>query len=175
VRFGSGLALAILLSVPALSAGAHPQPPVPTLDIGNPSPGDLLTPGSMVIQGMAYDETAETGVGVDRVSLFLGNRDEDNGALFLGDARLGLTSSEMVLKEECSNGISLLCPAGAARGDAQFAFAGWSLKTPALKNTGQNTELYVYARSSVSGVEAVEVIPVTLGKGIEGAGGGGQE
>jgi hypothetical protein len=128
----------------------------------------MLTPGVMIMQGMAYDETAETGVGVDRVSIFLGDRDEDNGAVFLGDATLGLASPETVVKEECAKGASLLCPAGAAHGDPQFALAGWSVKTPALKSTGQQTALYVYARSSVSGVEAVEIIPVSLGTGGRG-------
>jgi len=107
----------------------------------------------MVINGVAYDDNAETGVGVDRVSVFLGDRDEENGAQFLGHARLGLPNPQAV-----------------EHGDPQFAFAGWRLTTAPLKATGQDRALYVYARSSVSGVEAVQVIRVTMGSG-GGAGG----
>src|SRR3982074_3695225 len=94
VRFSSRLALAIALGASAAPAGAHPQPPPPKLDVANPEPGALLTAGAMFIQGMAYDDSAEKGVGVDRVSVFLGDRDEQNGALFLGDATLGFPSTK---------------------------------------------------------------------------------
>jgi hypothetical protein len=176
VRFSSGLALAIALGASAVPAGAHPQPPPPKLDVANPRAGALLTAGAMYIQGMAYDDSAEKGAGVDRVSVFLGDRDEQNGALFLGDATLGLPSTETVVREECASGPSRLCPAGVARGDPQFALAGWRVKTPPLKNTGQQTAIYVYARSSVTGIEAVEVIPVVVGgtSGGDTGGGGGE-
>jgi hypothetical protein len=154
LRMSSGLALLLVLGAGVLPASAHPQPPAPTLDVANPSPGDMLTPGSMVITGIAYDDNAETGTGVDRVSVFLGDRDEENGAQFLGQARLGLPNPQAV-----------------ERGDAQFAFAGWSVTTPILKGTGQERALHVYARSSVTGVEVVEVIRVVMGAG-SGAGGG---
>jgi hypothetical protein len=146
VRISSGLALAAALGIGAPAAVAHPQPPAPTLDVANPHPGDMLTPGSMIIQGVAYDDNAETGIGIDRVSVFLGDRDEENGAHFLGHAKLGLPNPQAV-----------------EQGDAQFAFAGWSVTTPPLKGTGQERSIYVYARSSVSGVEGVEIIPVTMG------------
>lgn len=160
VRMSSSLVLAIGLAAGLTPAFAHPQPPLPTLDVANPSEGALLTPGSMIIQGMAYDDNAETGTGVDRVSIFLGDRDEENGAQFLGHARLGLPSMQAV-----------------EGGDVQFAFAGWSLTTPPLKDTGRQQALHVYARSSVSGVENVQVIPVVVGGGASGGGedGGGEE
>jgi hypothetical protein len=154
----SSVALAIGLGLAAVPAAAHPQPPPPTLDVANPGAGAMLTPGAMVIQGIAYDDNAESGAGVDRVSIFLGDRDEENGALFLGDARLGLTNPQAV-----------------EGGDPQFAFAGWSVTTPVLKDTGQERALYVYARSSVSGVETVEIIPVVLGSGSVGGGDEGGE
>jgi hypothetical protein len=157
VRMSGGLALVLVLSTGVLTARAHPQPPAPTLDVANPSWGDMLTPGSMVIQGVAYDDNAETGTGVDRVSVFLGDRDEENGAQFLGHAKLGLPNPQAV-----------------EQGDTQFAFAGWSVTTPPLKPTGQERAIHVYARSSVSGVEAVEVIRVIMGA-AGGAGGGGEE
>jgi hypothetical protein len=159
LRIGSCLALALGLGVGVLPAGAHPQPPAPTLDVANPSPGDMLTPGTMVMQGVAYDDNAETGTGVDRVSVFLGDRDEENGAQFLGHARLGLPNPQAV-----------------EGGDTQFEFAGWSIITPPLRATGQQRAIHVYARSSVSGVEAIEVIPIVMGA-ADGGGdeGGGEE
>jgi hypothetical protein len=162
-----GVIAAVMLGTTALPAAAHPQPPAPTLEVSNPSDGDLITPGRMVIQGIAFDDSAETGVGIDRVSLFIGDRDEENGAIFLGDARLGLPNPQKVPKEECEPETRslVLCPAGTEKGDHQFDLAGWNLTTPVLKATGQASSLYVYARSSVSGVEAVEIIPITMGEG----------
>ncbi len=159
-RIASGVALVVGLGAGVLTAAAHPQPVAPTLDVANPSDGDMLTPGRMVIQGIAYDDTAETGTGIDRVLVFLGNRDEENGAQFLGAATLGLHSPQAVEK-----------------GDAQFALAGWKVLTPVLKATGQHRSLYVYARSSVTGVEAIEIIRIVMGSadsgGDTGGGGGG--
>jgi hypothetical protein len=90
------------------------------------------------------------------VSVFLGNRDE--GALqFLGHAKIGLPSPQSV-----------------EGGDPQFAFAGWSLRTPSLKGTGQLVDLHIYARSSVTGVETVDIIPIKLGE-RNGGGTGAEE
>jgi hypothetical protein len=165
------LAVALLVSA-ATSVGAHPQPPAPTLDIANPGDGEMLTPGRMIIQGVAYDDSAETGVGIDRVSVFIGDRDEDNQAEFLGDARLGLLNSQKVFKEECEPETRsfVLCPEGREKGDSQFDLAGWSLLTPVLKGTGKEVLLFIYARSSVSGAEVVETVKVTLGEGDDEGG-----
>lgn len=154
-----GLVLAFAVSTGPLPALADGQPSGPTLDVSNPRPGNMLTPGSMVIQGVAYDDDAETGVGVDRVSVFLGDRDIGGGAL-LGDAKLGLPNPQAV-----------------EGGDPQFAFAGWSVLTTPLKGTGEQRSLYVFARSSVTGAETVMVIPVVLGEKpkVEGGGDGGDD
>jgi hypothetical protein len=149
-----GLAVVALLALGARPVLAHPEPPGPILDVANPSPGDLLTPGAMFLEGIAYDDSAEHGSGIDRVSVFLGDRDE--GGIFLGDATLGLHSPQSV-----------------DGGDAQFSRAGWRLRTPVLNGVGQHQDLTVYARSSVSGAETVEVIPVIVGE--SGGGSGGSE
>jgi len=174
VPISSSLLAVALLASAATSAAAHPQPPAPTLEIANPSDGEQLTPGRMVIQGIAFDDNAETGIGVDRVSVFIGDRDEDNQATFLGDAKLGLVNPARVFKEECEPATRsrVLCPDGREKGDPQFDLAGWSLLTPVLKDTGEPVTLYIYARSSVSGVEAVETVKVILGEGGEEDGGG---
>jgi hypothetical protein len=117
----------------------------------------MLQPGSLVIQGVAFDDSAEQGVGIDRVLVFLGDRDHDADTQFLGQATLGLPS-----------------PVAIEGGDPQFERAGWSVLTPPLKATGQQRSIYVYARSTVTGQEAVAVIPVIMGEAPQ-PGGGGEE
>jgi hypothetical protein len=57
------------------------------LSVGNPQPGDLLPRGKYVMQGLAFDRAATNGSGVDRVSVFLDNR--DSGGQLIGDGVLG--------------------------------------------------------------------------------------
>lgn len=45
------------------------------LQVGNPSPGDTIHVGGINIDGLAMDHAAQTGSGVDRVDIFLDNRD----------------------------------------------------------------------------------------------------
>jgi hypothetical protein len=59
-------------------------PVAPVLSLGNPNAGDVLQTGDLIIEGVAYDPSAPQGVGVDRVDLFLDNR--DSGGLPLGSA-----------------------------------------------------------------------------------------
>jgi hypothetical protein len=129
----------------------------PVLHVGNPNKGDMIIPGSLVINGVAFDDNAETGLGVDRVSVFLGDRDQ--GGKYLGDARLG---NHNVVTD-----------------DPQFADGGWKLLTPPFKGSGQQHELFVYARSTVNGVETVVTIPIKIGDhvshGDNGPGAGGGE
>jgi hypothetical protein len=113
----------------------------PVLHVANPNDKDMIIPGSLIMTGVAFDDTAETGLGVDRVSIFLGDR--DTGGKHLGDARLGGHNT--------------------VTDDPQFAMGGWMLKTPPLLGTGQHAELFVYARSTVDGKEVVVNIPVVLG------------
>jgi hypothetical protein len=139
----------------ATPASAAPERKGPTLVVANPSPGDMLTPGALVMQGVAFDDDAEHGLGVDRVSVFLDEREA--GGLYLGDASLG-SSSNMVTS------------------DPQFADGGWRLTTPALKGDGQNHEIWVYTRSAVNGAETVIRIPVTIGEHVQrDRGAGGEE
>ena len=48
----------------------------PVLSLANPSAGDVLPTGDIIIQGAAFDPNASSGEGIDRVSVFLGNRDD---------------------------------------------------------------------------------------------------
>jgi hypothetical protein len=69
-----------------LPAIIQPGPSL-VLSVANPQPGDLVPRGRYVIQGEAYDRAAPSGSGVDRVSVFVDNRDA--GGTHVGDAVLG--------------------------------------------------------------------------------------
>jgi len=121
------------------TAGAAPVSP-PTLEVANPSPADPLAVGGLSMQGFAFDPSAnQQEVGVDRVQVFL--EDRDQGGTYLGDATLGQASPH-------------------AAGDTQFGHDGWqvTVNLPAGAHT-----LFVYARSSVTGSEAVVAVPVLVG------------
>ena len=151
-RIFFSLTLVALLG--AAPASAKDTPEGPTLVVANPAAGQMITPGSLDMQGVAFDASAPTGVGVDRVSVFLDNR--DLGGWHLGDATLGRPN---FLGTE-----------------AQFANAGWELLTPSLAGTGDGHQLFVYARSAVTGEETISIIPVTIGtshRNGEGDGGDG--
>ena len=59
----------------------------PVLSLANPSAGDVLPTGDIIIEGAAYDPNATSGDGVDRVTVFLGNR--DNGGTIIGTGTPG--------------------------------------------------------------------------------------
>ena len=142
-RIGFSLALVTVLGLSAASASAQQLTQGPTLVVANPSAGDMITPGAFTMQGVAFDGAAATGVGVDRVSVFLGDREA--GGLFLGDATLGAPTTMPVPSD-------------------QFAMAGWTLETPAVQGAGEMNQLCVYARSTVTGQEKMLDIPITIGE-----------
>lgn len=143
IRIVCSTALVAAAGLTAGAALAAPDPAGPTLEVANPSAGDMLTPGSLMIQGVAFDAAASTGAGIDRVSVFLDDR--DGGGQHLGDATLGMPN---IMSGQ----------------PAQFADAGWMLVTPALKGTGDGHMLCVYARSSVTGQETEMEIPISIGE-----------
>ncbi|MBV9750439.1 MAG: hypothetical protein JO157_16660, partial [Acetobacteraceae bacterium] len=61
------------------------------LNIDNPQPNALLPRARYVMQGQAFDRAARSGSGVDRVSVFL--EDRDTGGQHLADATLGQPSA----------------------------------------------------------------------------------
>jgi hypothetical protein len=80
------IALAVLtfLALVGLSAASLPaaaqssQPGVstcPVLDLANPSPGDVVSPGAYVVQGIAFDPVTLSPSGVSRIELYLGTQD----------------------------------------------------------------------------------------------------
>jgi hypothetical protein len=100
------------------------------LSVGNPQPGDLLPRGRYVMQGLAFDRAASSGSGVDRVSVFVDDRDA--GGQKVGDGLLGQPNA-----------------------------TGFTANTDLSRVSGAHT-LFVYARSSVNGREAVVNFPVTV-------------
>ena len=60
------------------------------VDVSNPNPGDTVKTGAIVLSGDAHDTAATSGPGIDRIDIFLDDR--DSGGLFLGSAQLGPAS-----------------------------------------------------------------------------------
>jgi hypothetical protein len=144
--FAEPAAQAVPSATPTASAAAScVTPPAAqgvVLIVENPNPGDVLIPGSnVVIQGIAYDPTAASGIGVDRVSGYLGDR--DTGGIFWGNAALGLPNP--------------LANSG------QFATAGFSLRSPTIPAGSGGRTIFIYAHSSVTNREAIASVPVFLG------------
>jgi hypothetical protein len=61
-------------TLPALLPAATPHPI--TLQLGNPQPGDTVIAGGYIVSGSAVDARAQSGSGIDRVSVFLDSRDD---------------------------------------------------------------------------------------------------
>ena len=114
----------------ALPAIIQPGPSL-VLSVANPQPGDLVPRGKYVMQGLAFDRAASSGSGVDRVSVFVDDRDA--GGQLVGDATLGKPTP-----------------------------TGFTVTADLSRTSGGHT-LFVYARSSVSGKEAVVSFPVVIG------------
>jgi hypothetical protein len=105
-------------------------------DLANPSPGSMIMPGGMVLQGIAVDSRAQSGTGVDRVDFFLDNRDQ--GGFSLGSAVPGAVPGPF--------------------GPDSFQ------TTVTIPNLMGGHDLFAYAHSSVSGAESVISVPVAIGE-----------
>jgi hypothetical protein len=108
-------------------AAAAPAPSTPILDVGNPHPNDRI-PAGLDMRGVAYDPQAPQGSGIDRVQLFL--EDREKGGTHLGDAILGGSITN-----------------------------GWEI---AITIPPGPHNLFVYARSSQTGLESIASIPVDV-------------
>jgi hypothetical protein len=110
--------------------------------IQGPNPGDVLSPGTnVVVQGIAYDSTSPSGPGIDRVSVYLGDRDA--GGTFWGNATLGLANPQA--------------------GSGPLSTAGFSLRSPTIPTGSGGRDIFVYAHSSVTNREGIASVPVFLG------------
>jgi hypothetical protein len=107
------------------------------LALDNPQSGDNLLPGAYTINGSAFDARATEGTGIDRVAIFLGDRDQ--GGLFLGE-----TSAQNAAADEMPIGGS------------------FSIVVDLTEHNAGAT-LFAYAHSSVTGDETLVSIPVIVG------------
>ena len=111
------------------------------LTVGNPEAGAHILNGAYTVEGTAWDKTAQSGNGIDRIDVFLDSR--DSGGLFLGTAQTGV-------------------PNATQASGSQFANSGWRTTIELPENqTGLHT-LAFYAHSSVTGGETVMEVPVTI-------------
>jgi len=99
----------------------------PVLQLANPSSGDVLSTGDVIIEGAAYDPTSTEGAGVDRVELFLDSR--ESGGLLLGSGIPGALATESPRV--------------------------FHIKASVPSGTNGQHSLVAYARSSVTGQETV--------------------
>jgi hypothetical protein len=89
---GAGQAPAATPSAPPSAPAPAPAPAAPSgaglqIKVANPQPGATILHGPYSVSGTAFDPAASSGSGVDRVTVFLDNR--DTGGQDLGDAQLG--------------------------------------------------------------------------------------
>ena len=101
-------------------------------ELSNPDPGAMLQPGAIVVQGVAQDERATEGNGIERVDFFLDNREE--GGMFLGQASFGTGNMSNM----------------------------WSTTVTLPNNQLGPHTLFFYAHSTASGEETVTEVPVTI-------------
>jgi len=110
------------------------------LDVGNPVAGDTIHVGRIWIEGIAFDRAAEEGQGIERIDVFLEDRDQA-GAL-IGRAVLGIETP--------------------AADDPPLANSGWIAEVSLTgRMTGPHT-LFFYALSSVTGEELIVGVPVQV-------------
>jgi hypothetical protein len=110
------------------------------LDVGNPSSADTVHVGHYMIEGIAFDRAADQGAGIERIDIFLGNR--DTGGLLIGSGHTGASS---------------LVPE-----DPQLADAGWIAQVTIPRSLMGPHTLFVHALSAVTGGELVVGVPVTV-------------
>jgi Bacterial Ig domain len=138
---GIGLGAFVLVSSTAAPAGAQTSGQAlcpagaPVVQLANPSPGDLLPTGDIVISGVAFDPAATDGSGISRVDVFLGQR--DSGGLFLGSA----------------------VPAA----DTGSTSRTFSIKANLPSGTNGGRDFVAYAISGVDGQQTSVTIPVFVG------------
>jgi hypothetical protein len=105
-------------------------------ELANPSPGSMIEPGGLVLEGIAMDSRAQGSLGIDRVDFFLDDRDQ--GGLSVGTAIPGALPGPF--------------------GPASFQ------TTVSIPNVMGGHDLFAYAHSTVNGAERVIAVPVAVGE-----------
>jgi hypothetical protein len=148
LRLLGPLTVAAALGIGALPALAQTAPMTASgecsgirFELANPDPGSMLQPGGYVLQGVAIDERASQGPGIDRIDFFLDSREE--GGLNIGTAVPGMGTGPF--------------------GPDSFQ------TTLQLPNMTGGHDLFAYAHSSFNGAESVISVPIALGEDVSKA------
>lgn len=141
--FGSvASAQPVAQATPTSSAACVRPPQGIVISMSTPNPGDVLSTGAnVVVSGIAYDTAASSDPGIDRVSVYFGDRDA--GGQFWGNALLGQPN--------------------ASAGSGPLANAGFTLRSPTLPSGSGSRDIFVYAHSAISNKDAAASVPVYLG------------
>jgi hypothetical protein len=109
-------------------------------DVGNPASGDSVHVGGLKIEGIAFDGASEDGPGIERIDIFLDDR--DSAGTLVGHGMAGAPSP--------------------TADDPALANTGWTGEIVLTRRmTGQHT-LFFYALSAVTGEEMVVGVPVNV-------------
>lgn len=108
------LATAALSSAPVGADSSGTCTSGPILDLANPNAGDLLSPGDYVVSGVARDPAAASGDGIDRVELFVGNRDLGGTEVGVAVPRAGMFEVTAKLPTNVTGGTSFFAYAHSA-------------------------------------------------------------
>jgi hypothetical protein len=141
------LAATLTLTTPVMAQDASSI----SFEIGNPSPGDTIHVGSYLIEGVAFDREAPEGTGIDRVEVFLENR--DTGGVLLGEGNLG---TENVLRDNGEDSVMMIAPV------IQDAEQVWTATLTLSANQTGSHSLFFYAHSAITGAESIVTMPVTV-------------
>jgi hypothetical protein len=134
--FGLGGAVAMAQADPEEQAAGSKM----FFDVGNPAAGDSIHVGGYTIEGLAFDRAADQSPGIERIDVFL--EDRDSGGTLIGHGVLGSAS---------------LVP-----DDPDLAGSGWTAQVMLTnKMTGPHT-LFFYALSGATGEEALVTVPVQV-------------
>jgi hypothetical protein len=132
------------MAAPSVAAIVVPAGQPPLLVLSNPSAGDLLNSGTVIIQGVAYDPAASSGAGIDKVDIYLGDR--DTGGLLLGSAIPGETINPLVTES-----------------GSRLAQSAFSVRADVPSNMSGVHVLFAYAHSSITGKDSIVWVPVNVG------------
>lgn len=147
LRWAAGAGLAAALMLPSVPVGADTLPlPISgpstvaatgpfcsiQLTVSNPTPGDQNVPRGLMMSGIAFDRTAESGTGISHIQAFLGDR--NLGGMLIGSA---------------------LYTVGGPIGS-------WTLDANIPDNVTGGGSIFVYSLSSTTGQEASVAVPVII-------------
>jgi hypothetical protein len=129
----SGAQLVATTTVPVISIT---QGNGPVLLPGNPNANDVLSRGSVVVSGVAFDPASTSGAGIDQVEFFLNDRDA--GGVSLGGTTVPGTANPALPRV-------------------------YNTVVHVPSNVSGLQNFVVYARSSLTGLETKVSVPVFVG------------